>query len=362
MSLRVVQWATGNLGRAAIEGVLSHPELELAGVWVHSEDKVGRDAAELAGLDTGPIGIRAVNMMADVLALQPDCVIYSPLLPNEDELVSLLEAGINVVTPLGWFYPLDRDVSRIESACKKGNASLHGTGIHPGGMTEKLPLIMSGFSRAVTFASCEEFSDVRTYGAPDVLEHIMLFGKTREEARQSSMLRFMSSGFCQSIRMVADALGFQLDADFVTQHDIALATAPIDSPMGTIVPGRVAAQRFSWQGTVQGKPVIRAVVNWYMGLDDIEPGWFDAEAIRSKGECYEMKIEGDPPVHVVLHGVHPSVDDDWRQSQKRNPGMVATAMHCVNSVPAVCRADAGIRTYLDLPMVFGRALQTGASR
>ena len=30
MTYRVVQWATGNLGRLAIEGITSHPNLELA--------------------------------------------------------------------------------------------------------------------------------------------------------------------------------------------------------------------------------------------------------------------------------------------------------------------------------------------
>jgi hypothetical protein len=352
---RVVQWATGNLGRAAIEGVLSHHDLELAGVWVHSPDKVGRDAGELSGHPELTTGITAINDIDAVIDLAPDAVIYSPLLPNEDEIVQLLSAGINVITPLGWFYPAGLDTSRIDQACEQGGATLHGTGIHPGGMTEKLPLVMSGFSREISFVSCDEFSDVRTYGAPDVLHHIMLFGKSREEAGQSSMLRFMGSGFCQSIRMVADALGFELDESFDEQHDIALATAPIESPMGVLEPGQVAAQRFTWHGMVNGTPVIRASVNWYMGTRNIEEDWFDGESIREKGECYEMHVEGDPPVHVLLHGVHPSAETSWQQAQERNAGMVATAMHCVNSVPAVCEADAGIKTYLDLPLINGRA-------
>jgi hypothetical protein len=353
MSYRVVQWATGNLGRAAIEGILSHPRLELVGVWVHSNAKVGVDAGELSGHPDTFTGVKATNSMADVLALEPDCVLYSPLMPEEREVIKLLAAGINVVTPLGWFYPTSLDTAAIETACQQGNSTLHGTGIHPGGMTEKLPLVLSGFSRKIAFVSCEEFSDVRTYGAPDVLHQIMLFGKTLDEARDSFMLKFMGSGFCQSIAMVADALGFELDDDYDQNHDIALAAAPIESPMGVIEPGQVAAQRFTWQGTVDGVPVIKAAVNWYMGSEDIEAGWFDAAAIRANGECYQMKVEGDPPVHVALHGVHPTADMDWQQVQQRNPGMVATAMHCVNSIPVVCDAGAGIKTYLDLPMVFG---------
>ena len=49
MALRVVQWATGGVGVAAIKGILEHPELELAGCWVHSETKSGKDQAVYGG-------------------------------------------------------------------------------------------------------------------------------------------------------------------------------------------------------------------------------------------------------------------------------------------------------------------------
>ena len=56
---RVIQWATGGVGRAAIEGVLGHPDLELVGCWVHSDAKSGKDVGELIGRD--PIGGTASN-------------------------------------------------------------------------------------------------------------------------------------------------------------------------------------------------------------------------------------------------------------------------------------------------------------
>ena len=40
---------------------------------------------------------------------------------------------------------------------------------------------------------------------------------------------------------------------------------------------------------------------------------------------------------------------------KRNPGVVATANHCVSAIPYVCEAGPGIKTYLDLPLIAGRA-------
>ena len=39
----------------------------------------------------------------------------------------------------------------------------------------------------------------------------------------------------------------------------------------------------------------------------------------------------------------------------RNPGIVATANHCVSAIPYVCAAAPGIRSYLDLPLIAGRA-------
>ncbi|MFT4998542.1 MAG: hypothetical protein ACI8RO_001897, partial [Flavobacteriales bacterium] len=78
MTYRVVQWATGNLGRAAIEGIISHPGLELVGVWVYSDNKVGKDAGELAERSDLITGIKASNDIETVIALKPDCVLYSP--------------------------------------------------------------------------------------------------------------------------------------------------------------------------------------------------------------------------------------------------------------------------------------------
>ena len=100
---RVIQWATGGVGRAAIQGVLRHPELELVGCWVHSDDKDGRDAGELAGED--PIGVAATTDIDALLAIDADCVMYSPLLPDDAVVAAILRSGKNVVTPVGWVYP-----------------------------------------------------------------------------------------------------------------------------------------------------------------------------------------------------------------------------------------------------------------
>ena len=346
MSYRVIQWATGGVGRAAIEGILSHPELELAGVWVHGDEKDGVDVGTILGVD--PIGIAATRDVDALLALEADCVLYSPVMANRPEVVQILESGKNIVTPLNWFYRGDRDWSQLEKACEQSGVTLHGTGIHPGGITERFPLMISALSRAITHVRAEEWSDIRTYGAPQVVGDVMMFGKTPEEAKQSPMTTLLGDGFLQSIDMLADELGFDLDSEKRVTHEVSAATKPIDSPIGVIEPGRVAAQRFTWEGLVRGEPVITVRTNWFMGEEGFESGWSFGE----EGERFEVEVTGDPGTKVTFHGIHP---ESIEAGLKRNPGIVATALHCVNAVPAVCRATPGIKSYLDLPLVAGRA-------
>ena len=253
MAYRVVQWATGGVGRAAIEGVLAHPDLELAGCWVHSASKDGVDVGTLLGGD--PIGVTATSDVDAALAIEADCAIYAPLMADPAVVTRILESGTNVVTPLGWFFPPDDERARFDAVCQAAGVTLHGTGIHPGGITERFPLMISAMAGSITKVRAEEFSDIRTYGAPDVIRDWMLFGTTPEHARTSIMADALGAGFRQSVFMVAAELGFDLDEQLRTTHDVAVATAPIDSPIGPIEPGLVAAQRFRWEGLVDGEPV-----------------------------------------------------------------------------------------------------------
>jgi hypothetical protein len=347
MRWRVIQWATGGVGRAAIEGILDHPELELVGCFVHSAAKEGQDVGALVG--RAPLGVRTTRDVDALLALPADCVLYSPLVADGALVARMLEAGKNVVTPLGWFFPFRRgSPARLEEACRRGGSTLHGTGIHPGGITERIPLVVSAFSRAVTHVRAEEFSDIRSYGAPQVISQVMLFGKTPDEARRSPMLALLGGGFLQSIDLLAEGLGFDLDPEPRTRHEMAVATRPLASPIGPIAPGRVAAQRFTWQGLVRGEPVVTVRVNWLMGQEHLDPAW----SLGPEGERFEVEVTGDPSAQVVFHGWHP---ESVAAGLARNPGIVATALHCVSAIPSVCAAPPGIRTYLDLPSYSGRA-------
>src|SRR2546423_3878826 len=110
VTYRVIQWSTGNVGRYALRGIIRHPEMELAGLWVSSDAKAGRDAAELCGLDE-PTGVLATSDAGALLSMDADAVCYTAtgdLRPYEaqEDLVRILRSGKNVVSsslvPMVW--------------------------------------------------------------------------------------------------------------------------------------------------------------------------------------------------------------------------------------------------------------------
>ena len=144
MSYRVIQWSTGNVGVQALHGIITHPDLELVGLWVHSDAKAGRDAGELCGLPA--TGVAATNDVDTVLALDADCVCYTatadlrPWEAVKDICRASLASGKNVVSSslVQLLHPKTSDpamVERLEAGVLSGGTTLLTSGIVPGSPT-----------------------------------------------------------------------------------------------------------------------------------------------------------------------------------------------------------------------------------
>jgi acyl-CoA synthetase (AMP-forming)/AMP-acid ligase II len=160
--LRVVQWATGNIGARSLRGVIQHPELTVAGVYVTSAAKAGKDAGDLCGLPA--IGVTGTNDVDEILALKADCVRYMPAACDVDEVCALLASGANVVTTRGEFHrqdSIDPAVrARVEAACQAGGTSIHSTGSSPGFISEALPIALASIQRRLDSLTINEFADL----------------------------------------------------------------------------------------------------------------------------------------------------------------------------------------------------------
>jgi hypothetical protein len=96
--LRVAVWTTGNVILQAVRAILLRPDLELVGAFARSHEKHGIDLGNLCGMD-GQLGVRATAQADELLAVDLDCIVYSPLHLDVAELARILSAGVNVVTP-----------------------------------------------------------------------------------------------------------------------------------------------------------------------------------------------------------------------------------------------------------------------
>lgn len=345
MTLRVVQWATGNQGVEAIRAVLDRADLELVGAKVYSPDKVGVDAAALAGRD--PIGVAATMDVDEVLALGADCVAYFPRNTSLDEVCAILASGANVVTTAFLFHPASLpsdDLARLEAACAAGGTTVHGTGLNPGNLSGVLPLALSGMSRSIERITLQERADWTFYESTHITFDNMRFGRPADEVSEaaSDFLRFNSGLFQEMIVLLGEALDAGLD-EITTDVELVEAQADHDI-FGTILEaGTVAGQRWHWQGKRAGRTLIEIETLWTVG-GEYPPHW------PTPQDGWTLTIEGEPSIRTHLLTLM-SYERDLPIAEHVRAASIATGMQAVNAIPAVCAAPPGIATMADLPLV-----------
>lgn len=331
--LRVVQWATGNIGARSLRGVIQHPNMELVGVWVSSDAKAGKDAGELCGLP--PTGVLATTDRDELLALGADAIVHMPRAFDADELCALLASGANVVTGRG---ELIRPASapelaaRVTEACVAGGSSLHGTGSSPGFITEAVPFVLASLQRRLDGLLIDEFADLSQRPSPDLLFNIMGFGRPLDEVDASPRNEHLRQSFGPSLELLADAMGLSLD-EVVAEGEYAATTDDVTIAAGTVAKGTVGGMRTTISGLRNGEPLLRFRATWFC-TTQTEPAW----DVLPTG--WRVTIEGDSPMKVDLQ-LTAGLDDMAGY----------TANRAVNAVPYVVAAPPGIVTTLDLPQI-----------
>jgi len=342
---RVIQWMTGDVGQVGIRHFADNPVYDLVGVLVHSKEKVGKDAGEIAGI--APIGLAATDDIESMVALDVDCVFYTPIIMDVDTVCRLLRSGKNVVTTSGFFHPspdFHEPGELIRAASEEGGTSFHGGGIHPGYAGDILPLTLARVVSRIDKIVVYEVVNILT-DAP--LDHIdwMGFGKDKDKfLTEPTILGLGVPFFAQSMHMIADGLGVSIDE---VTADLKAATATEDIPheLGAIAAGTVAAQHHEWTAWVDGKPlIVFHALYTATGPDKLEPPW---EMGKTR---YRIVIEGDPPTELILQGV------ERPDGTMAHPGYDWTAMGAINAIPDVCDAAPGWITHLDLGVVQPRGL------
>jgi len=336
--LRVVQWATGNIGTRSLREVIRHPLLELVGLLVYDPAKEGVDAGSLCGEE--PTGVTATTDRAAIPALRAECALYMPRALDLDDVIMLLEHGTNVVTTCGEFFdgghPLgDEQRTRVLDACARGGTSVFSTGSSPGFITAQLPFALLSLQRRVDSIEIEEFADLSQRDSPHLLFEQMGYGRS-PDSFSANRSAYLEGSFGPALGVLAAAAGHPVDT-WTSAGEVAVARHTTQLAAGELPAGTVAAQRTAIIGHSNGVEVVRMTPTWYC-TTDIEPAW----DLLPTG--WRVRLRGDASIDVAL--TFPVAVDELGSF---TPALTANLP--VNAVPYVCVAPPGILSFTDLPPI-----------
>jgi hypothetical protein len=345
LTLRIVQWTTGNVGKQSVTAIARNPGLKLVGCYAWSPDKVGRDVGELCGLD--PLGVIATNDVDGLLALRPDCVVYNPMWQSIDDLVRILAAGVNVVTTAAFINGrrLGPDRNRLVEACERGGSSLFGTGISPG-WAELLAIVLAGVCDRIDKITVSEAAYTAGYDSP-ATEMPAGFGRPIDDPDLPAMTAAGTAVFREAVAMVADALGIELD-DVVCEAEYAKTPTALDLGSWQIAAGCVAGVAASWQGRVGDRTVVELNVRWKKA-PILEPNWEIEDG-------WVIEVQGLPTVRTKVQFLPPPDFEAKTLADFMVLGLIMTAMPAINAISAVVAAPPGIVSYPDLRLPLPRGL------
>ncbi|VWX50202.1 hypothetical protein [Novosphingobium sp. 9U] len=338
---RIAVAGPGGLGLCAIREIQRLPELELAAVLAYSPHKDGVDAGELAGI--GPVGVSATTSLDTFLDTEIDCVLHCGRdfgdWRTDDEILRMLERGVNVVTMLPYHFLQSRGAeiaARFRAAAEKGGATLHGSGITPGFFNERFAIAATGLVNDVTHIRFAEFFNIGpVVGGGDMLR-MFGFGSPKAQVEGNDAAAAMAEAYLrQPILFYADQFGIDVERIERTAR-LAETDRALSEPVMSIDPGTVGLVSYAWTGYSKGKPFYTTEVYWYLG-DSMRP---DECPVN---DFWLIEIEGRPSLRITVAGQASYQENVYiKPDEPTPPGYIMTVVAMLQAVPAVVEAAPGL--------------------
>ncbi|MFD1189581.1 NAD(P)H-dependent amine dehydrogenase family protein [Phenylobacterium conjunctum] len=339
MTYRVVQWATGAMGKNCLRAVIDHPAMQLVGLYVYGDDKAGRDAGDIARRP--PTGVIATRDIDEILALDADVVIHCarlapPYGSHDAEILKLLASGKNVISINGYSKPSHAEPQRLaalEAACRQGGSTLMAAGLNPGFAGEQLAVVASGVCQQLDHIEVVESVDCRPVRNPDYVFKILGFGSDPQTVNPNDPAWGPASSlngmYTEVLAAMAEHLNLPLER-VETDHRVFPATEPLSIAAGAIAEGAISHINWRWRGIVAGQTRLTMSIQWYMEtahLPDPHPS------------LWTIHIEGQPGVRLAVE-----LEKRKGDTSPTSAEQIAVAGSVLNAIPVVTAAAPGLLT------------------
>ncbi|WP_103019052.1 dihydrodipicolinate reductase [Salinibacter altiplanensis] len=337
-SLRVLQYGLGPIGQEVARTVLKKEPFTLVGAVDIDPDKVGREVTELIDGDLSPTGVHVSDDAEAALANgSPDVVLHTTTSFLEgvtEQLMQCARAGAHVVSSteeLSFPYHQSSDVAdQLDHVAREHGVSLVGTGVNPGYAMDTVPLMATAGCTDVWAVRAERVVDAGKRRAPLQAKVGAGLSPRAFETKKAGGT-FGHIGLRESLRMVADGLGWSLDGVEEMLEPVH-ADAPVDTGVRQVAAGEVAGIHHTAVGQVGGESRLTLDLKMFVGADPS----YDA-----------VTVDGEPPIDLQFRG---GIFGD-----------TATVGMLANTAPLVADAAPGLHTMTDLPVPRAFATSPAAS-
>ena len=330
MKYRVIQWATGSLGRTALRRIIDHPDLELVGLYVYDKKKVGVDAGDIAKRPA--TGIKATNSIDEILALKADVVLHTsrlsmPFDKQNADVARLLASGKNVISTAGFHYPEahgEAFAGPLRAACATGQATLAGLGLNPGFIGERLAVMLTGMCASLESVATFEMADASFMADPAFVFDTMGFGMEMDklDLTKGPFATLFAQLFSQVFAYVATALGTTV-AKMEPDHRLTAAPHDMTIKSGVVKQGRVAATEWRWNATFADGRRMTHSVTWTS-----DPGLHGAKDAAH----WRVEVKGRPNISLSFNVHDP--DPNAPGSRAATDASIAIVIRAIPDVVA----------------------------
>lgn len=331
--IRVAVWGLGVMGSGIASMVLGKEGFTIVGAIDMDPSKVGKKLYEVLGVEANEDNSCIVTNNAEEVIKKGFADVCLMATASFTKVVFPLikmaaEAGMDIVTTAEEMsYPraLDPELSdEMDRIAKENNIAILGTGVNPGFIMDLVAIMLTGVCDSVDSINATRVNDLACFGRAVMVEQGI--GLKEEEFIQGVKDDTIDGhvGFLQSFGMFEEAFNIKLN-NIRQEKSPILTTIPRSTDIVSVKAGDVAGCK-------------------QLGFADLgEKLFITMEHPQQIKPEMENINTGD---YITIKGV----PDLNLQIKPEIPGGIATIAICVNMIPLVMNATAGLKTMLDLPV------------